>query len=119
MNRYKLVPTGPRIQNHGRLAQILPFIRAAAHEWSPAKLTGYIQSGEVPEDYVTTVVDHVKADPALVLVQKDDFLAAIAQEYPELHPILTSSEGNAWLERCLSEIGKGVFSSALNFLRGG
>ncbi|RJQ43390.1 MAG: hypothetical protein C4534_08310 [Gaiellales bacterium] len=119
MNRFKLVPAGGPTVNQDRVSRVLPFIRGVAHEWSADKLRGYIETGEVPASYVQTVIEHVKADPTLIIVTKPDFLAAIAHEYPELHGILTSPEGDAWLEKCLAEIGKGVVTSAFSFLRGG
>lgn len=119
MNRFKLVPAGGPTVNQDRVSRVLPFIGDVAHEWPPDRLRRHIETGEVPASYVQAVIEHVKADPTLIIVSKPDFLAAIAQEYPELHTILSSPEGDAWLEKCLAEIGKGVVTSAFNFLRGG
>lgn len=110
--------SGPTTNNN-RLSRVVPFIKAAAAEWSPDKLRGYIQSGEVPQNYVKDVIDQVKKDPTLIVIQKEDFLAGVAEVYPELHTLLTSPAGDAWLEKCLLGVGKGIFTSALSFLRGG
>lgn len=114
MLRLRQLPYRP-----GQIHRIAPIVREAASEWTPDMLRGFIARNEIPESYVALVVRRVKNDPSLIIVEKPDFLAAVAQEYPDLYPILTSPEGDAWFERCLTRIAAGLVSGFFDFFKTG
>jgi len=101
-----------------RIERIKPIIVDAAHDWSPAKMTQFIRAREVPDSYIDSIISHLRSDPGLIVVQKEEFLATVEVVYPELHSLLTSKEGDAWLELCFDKLRSKLVFSVLNFLRG-
>lgn len=104
--------------NPDRMKRITPMIREAAAAWTPQLLLQYIANGTIPEEYLQAAMNLLKSDATLIVVQKEDFVAAIQQEYPDLFAILVTQAGDAWLDKCLLELFKRTSLSVFDFLRG-
>jgi hypothetical protein len=102
------------------LAEVAAIIKATTAEWTPELLQGYIASNHVPHEWVERLCGMIDANPSLIRVEKPEFLAGSRVARPDLYPYLTTPAGDAWLERCMLDLGKTLFVTPfLRLLAGG
>ena len=102
------------------LADVVALVRESTGEWTPMLLSTYVKTDYVPQEWITRVCALIDANPSLIRVEKPDFLAAVRVARPDLYAHLTTTAGDAWLERCMLELGKTLFVTPfLRLLTGG
>jgi len=102
------------------LTEVAAILNVSTAEWTPAMLQGYITSNHVPREWIEKLCSMIDANPTLIRVDKSAFLSAVGTARPDLYPHLLTVEGDAWLERCMLELGKTLFVTPfLRLLAGG
>ncbi len=91
-------------------------LRTLTHDWTPAYLALLIKADTVPKKHIDTIVDYLGKHPALLTIQKEDFLAAARIARPDLHALLVTPQGNAWLEHAMAELGMALLTRSVQWL---
>lgn len=115
--RVRLIKNGNGMSKpHSVPDHAVDMIRDATSTWTVEYLRGLIQSGVVPQEYVTRACEYVGRHPDLILFQQDDFMAACKIARPDLYAILDTPEGLRWVTRMGDDLGRAMVVGGLKSL---
>lgn len=94
----------------------IDLIASGCVEWTPDSLLALIRSDTVPAEWIQQTVDYIWSNRQLLGIDKDVFLQAVFIARPDLHTILVTPDGDAWLEKCMLALGTALALSPVKGL---